>query len=150
MECAYYGTCKICNKCDVNAYLKFHMCYECRKMLKCYYCEELLPNYIDCLNNYSCISCYDMKSCVNCYKKTIGKNDYCIQCEKSRGKCLQCKQSKILMNCGLCRGCEMEENLSLCQNKKPRNINDIVLQNKKNCLTCMKDKRFIYYLENKK
>jgi hypothetical protein len=80
----------------------------------------------------------------------IGKNDYCIQCEKSRGKCLQCKQSKILMYCGLCESCEMDENMSLCQGRGTRKIIGSILQIKKDCSTCMKDNRFIYYIEKKK
>lgn len=150
MASPYVGTCKKCNKYDVNSYLKFHMCYDCRKGLKCYYCEELLPNYLDCFDHYSCLLCFDMKNCGNCYsKKTIGENDYCTQCEKSIGKCLQCKQSKALMYCGLCKSCEMDENMSLCQGRETRKIDGSILQIKKDCPTCMKDNRFLYYIKNK-
>lgn len=145
-----YGMCKNCHKTDVNAYLQFHMCYPCRKQLKCYYCGELEPNYLDCLDHFSCLSCSEIPSCAHCHnKKTKGKNKYCTECEKSIGKCLHCKQSNVLMYCGLCKPCEFNENISLRQGRETRKITEFILQTKRDCQTCMKDKPFLCYLEKK-
>ena len=140
----------MCKSCTNIQTLKLSYCYDCRLKIKCYYCENFCPITIDFLQNYSCYQCVNTKKCANCFNIMENiythpkQKDYCTKCELKRGKCSKCKSSKILMSCGLCRQCETDENMALCQ--KNVKIDVIVLEKKKNCETCMKDKVFNCYL----